>query len=133
MNPTLVLVICIVPAALYVLWPLFVSDSQEAMAETRPDPIAELEQAKNTAYAAIKEAEFDRRTGKLDDEDYESLVRRYKDQALQAIAALDARRLRRDPPPVATFAQEIRFCPGCGTKSVPAAKFCGGCGAALAA
>lgn len=129
MNPTIVLILCILPAALFVLWPLFAGDEAPAEQGEDIDPLAELEQAKNNAYAAIKEAEFDRRTGKLDDADYESLVRRYKDQALHAIAALEAHRGKA----AAASPQAIRFCPQCGTKTVPAANFCAGCGTPLAA
>ncbi len=134
MNPTLILVICIVPAALFVLWPLFTSEAQDPMEAIEEDPLAVLEGAKNNAYAAIKEAEFDRRTGKLSEEDYESLVRRYKDQALEAIAALDH---QQPAAPAASAAavdvDQIRFCPACGTKKAPGANYCGGCGTALRA
>jgi len=132
MNPTLVLVLGLLPAALFVLWPLFVADTSDPMAATVEDPEALLERAKSDAYSAIKEAEFDRRTGKLSDEDYESLVRRFKDQALRAISELDARRPSQ-PRPSSAGPGVVRFCPTCGTKAVPGGNFCAGCGASTTA
>jgi hypothetical protein len=131
MNPTLVLVLGIVPAAIYVLWPLFAADNTDPMAATEENPVAVLDRAKNDAYAAIKEAEFDRRTGKLSDEDYEAQVQRFKAQALHAISALDDRRRSVSRPP-SHAAEKIRFCPACGTKAVAGGSFCSGCGRSLA-
>lgn len=139
MNPTVVLILLIVPAALYVLWPLFTTGAaDESFEPVSEDPTAAFERAKGEAYAAIKEAEFDRRTGKLSDEDYESLVGHLKEQALAAIAAIDEQ--RQVPPRAGTVtplhgrgaSPEIRFCPQCGTRAVPGGRFCGGCGHSLA-
>ena len=44
---------------------------------------------KQQAYAALKEAEFDRQMGKHTDEDYRLLREKYEDRALEAMAALD--------------------------------------------
>jgi hypothetical protein len=45
---------------------------------------------KDMALAALKEIEFDRATGKLDDADYESMKSRYTAEALEAIRDADA-------------------------------------------
>jgi hypothetical protein len=47
------------------------------------------ERQKKEAYAAIKEAEFDRQTGKLTQEDYDFLREKYEARALEAMAQLD--------------------------------------------
>lgn len=47
------------------------------------------ERQKKEAYAAIKEAEFDRQTGKLTEEDYEFLRERYEARALEALTQLN--------------------------------------------
>jgi hypothetical protein len=47
------------------------------------------EKQKTDAYAAIKEAEFDRQMGKLTDEDYRLLREKYEARALEALAQLD--------------------------------------------
>ena len=45
---------------------------------------------KDLALAALKEIEFDRATGKLDDADYEKMKARYTAEALEAIRDVDA-------------------------------------------
>ena len=131
MNATVLLVSMLVPLAVFVMWPLFTADPEDSLAAPEEDPTASLELRKNNAYAALKEAEFDRRTGKLSDEDYDKVVGRYKNQALEAIAALDARQGAAAPP--ATTSGKARFCAHCGTAIAGGSKFCAGCGAKLAA
>ena len=77
-----------VAALAFVGWPLFRARVGAAPAPTA-DNISPLERQKLDAYAAIKEAEFDKRMGKLSDEDFASLTQRYRQQALAAIAALE--------------------------------------------
>ncbi len=48
------------------------------------------EHRKDLALAALKEIEFDRATGKLDDADYERMKTSYTAEALEAIRAVDA-------------------------------------------
>ncbi len=55
--------------------------------EPEDDPV---EQRKELALAALKEIEFDRATGKLDDADYERMKAKYTAEALEAIRAVDA-------------------------------------------
>jgi hypothetical protein len=133
MNSTLILVVCLLPAAVFVLWPLFSNDSEEVEPPPQPDSSSSLEERKKAAYAALKEAEFDRRTGKLSEEDYDKLVARYKSQALEAIAALDRRQGGAVSAPAADATPQVRFCAQCGTKIPSGAKFCAGCGSKLAA
>jgi zinc-ribbon domain len=116
----------------FVGWPLF--RARLGGPDVLDDSISPLERQKREAYAAIKEAEFDRRMGKLSDEDFGDLTGRYRQQALEAIAALDqvrrahagtaARRPRR-------AAVRFAFCPSCGTRLVARANFCSACGRAL--
>lgn len=67
--------------------------SQYAGADTlQPEldsPFTPWERQKREAYAAIKEAEFDRQTGKLSEEDYTILRHKYEARALEALAKLD--------------------------------------------
>ncbi|MHB8641504.1 MAG: hypothetical protein ACYDA3_01245 [Gaiellaceae bacterium] len=44
---------------------------------------------RDRALAALKELEFDHRTGKLSDEDYRQLVSGYRQRAAAALRALD--------------------------------------------
>ena len=55
------------------------------------EEILELIEERDRALAALKELEFDHRTGKVDDEDYRETVGPLRRQAAEALQALDAR------------------------------------------
>jgi hypothetical protein len=85
------------------------------------------EREKTIALLAIKEAEFDYATGKLSDDDYDSLKTGYEKRALDAMGKLE-----RPPAPGPDKPTSARasFCPRCGQQFAGADKFCSGCGAA---
>jgi rRNA maturation endonuclease Nob1 len=111
----------------FVGWPLFRATTAQTDAE--PESLSPLERQKLDAYAAIKEAEFDLRLGKLSPEDFAELTARYRQQALAAIAALEkaTRRERAKGKRPARFA----YCPACGRPLPGRANFCGNCGQPL--
>ncbi|MFQ5689962.1 MAG: zinc-ribbon domain-containing protein [Gemmatimonadota bacterium] len=89
------------------------------------------------ALEALREIEFEHRTGKLADEDYRQLRRRYGEQALRARAAREVE----DPATEAvdTTAREavddvagpqVAFCAECGRPLEIEDRFCSRCGAA---
>jgi len=51
---------------------------------------ADLEAAREAKYAEIRDAEMDRRTGKLSDADHRALDRQLRAQAIEILRALDA-------------------------------------------
>ncbi len=51
----------------------------------------ELAEARDRALAALKELEFDHRTGKVSDEDYRALVGPLRREAAEALRALEPR------------------------------------------
>jgi hypothetical protein len=114
-------------ALLFVGWPLF---RARLGADREPDAVPPLERQKLDAYAAIKEAEFDRRMGKLSDEDFTALTQRYRQQALAAIGALEQAR-RAETSRHGRAPSRMAFCPSCGDKLAARANFCGNCGRAL--
>jgi hypothetical protein len=115
-------------ALVFVGWPLVRSAAGGEAAE--PESLSPLERQKLEAYAAIKEAEFDRRMGKLSDEDYAAITHRYRQQALAAIAALE--RVRADAAPRrGRTVVRMAFCPSCGGRLPNQANFCSHCGRAL--
>lgn len=65
-------------------------DREESLAKPE-DEATRWEKQKADAYAAVKEAEFDRQMGKLTDEDYQVLREKYEGRALEALARLDQR------------------------------------------
>lgn len=75
--------------ALFVAHPLRrgVSERAQLLEEGRR---ADLEEAKITKYREIRDAEMDRRTGKLSDEDWRELDRRLRAEAIALLHELDA-------------------------------------------
>lgn len=59
-----------------------------------PDAVAELEAARDAKYREIRDAELDRRTGKLSEEDYETVDRSLRAEAVEILKALDEERER---------------------------------------
>ena len=59
-----------------------------------PDAVAELEAARDAKYREIRDAELDRRTGKLSDDDYEAIDRSLRAEAVEIMNALDEARER---------------------------------------
>jgi hypothetical protein len=115
---------------------------------------------KDLALAALKEIEFDRATGKLDDADYASMKARYTAEALEAIRDADAAEAPREPAlaraPVAAgvgagadgaaaqadplealvaarrqASKGRKFCTECGAELEGTGKFCVECGAGM--
>jgi hypothetical protein len=62
------------------------------------DAVAELEAARDAKYREILDAELDRRTGKLSDEDYEAIDRSLRGEAVEILNALDDARERLPSP-----------------------------------
>jgi hypothetical protein len=58
-----------------------------------------LMEARDRALAALKELEFDHRTGKVDDADYRALVGPLRRAAAEALQALQRRSEQAAPPP----------------------------------
>ena len=128
-------VLLIAVAAAFVAAPFFTAGTEaERTVPISPGPTDRqaLERQKLDAYAAIKEAEFDYRTGKLSDDDFAATRNRYSARALEAIAALEAPSAA-SPRPAAAGRRPARiaFCPNCGHTVPPRANFCPGCGCSL--
>ena len=54
-----------------------------------PAAVAELEAARDAKYREIRDAELDRRTGKLSRDDYEAVDRALRAEAVKILKALD--------------------------------------------
>jgi hypothetical protein len=63
-----------------------------------PDAVAELEAARDAKYREIRDAELDRRTGKLSESDYEAIDRSLRSEAVEILNALDEARERLPSP-----------------------------------
>jgi hypothetical protein len=82
--------VLIVAASLFVAAPLFRAWVAAPPDEQRSER-ERWERQKRQALAAIKEAELDHRMGKLSDEDLAAMRARFEAEALEAMAALEAR------------------------------------------
>jgi hypothetical protein len=98
-----------VTSLLYVLYPLFRAGPATPARRTK----VSLAQS-SVAVDALRELEFDRQTGKISPDDYESLKMRYTEQALAVMRAGNA-----------------RLCETCGPRSEADAAYCSNCGSAL--
>ncbi len=147
MITTIVGLVLVLAAAFYVAWPLLsgapaAADTGVATDDAPSDP----EHEKDLALRAIREADFDHRTGKLSDEDYASLRDELEGRALNAMAEIDAANALHavptstsaTPPAASTStaraaAEPGGFCPACGVRFARDARFCPGCGKKLPA
>ena len=84
----LLTVLCV----LFVARPLLRSGRDEAPAVSGPaeDARVRLHERRDRALAALKELEFDHRTGKVSDEDYGALVGPLRREAAEALKALES-------------------------------------------
>ena len=122
-------ILMMVLAAAFVAAPFFTAAGAVSL-----DSVAsrgQLQRQKHEAYAAIKEAEFDYRMGKLSDADFAVLREKYTAQAVEAIAALEAQSTQRPQRSASKPPTRIAYCPACGHQVPPRANFCAACGGAL--
>ena len=64
--------------------------AQRSAGRAQPDPVAELEAARDAKYREIRDAELDLRTGKLSRADYESIDGTLRAEALEILNRLQA-------------------------------------------
>ena len=89
-----------VAAVVFVARPLLREGPEETLEAPEPRRL-ELAEERDRALAALKELEFDHRTGKVSDDDYRSMVGELRRAAADALRALDSGTPRsdvRDPP-----------------------------------
>jgi len=84
--PLLIAVLLGLSGLLVVIYPLLGLDRESADALAR-GPLGEVAEGERSARDALREVEFDRRLGNLDDEDYQALRARYEERALVALKA----------------------------------------------
>ncbi len=75
----------------FVSRPLWRSERQPAQ---EPNEVAELEAARDAKYREIRDAELDRRTGKLSHEDFEAVDGALRAEAIEILRELDRAKAR---------------------------------------
>jgi len=84
-----------VAAVVFVARPLLREGPEEPLEAPEPRRL-ELAEQRDRALAALRELEFDHRTGKVSDEDYRSMVGELRRAAADALRALDSGTPRTD-------------------------------------
>ncbi len=133
---------------LFVMMPVLRGDW--ATLESPEDEVTEVDARKQAALRGLRDAEYDFRSGKIDQADYQVLKSDLARQALEAMeeesgpgpavdeatphASSDAEvdRLEAEIARVRKGLAEGRTCPGCGHLNVEKSRFCAGCGGPLA-
>jgi len=138
---TTVIAAGIAAAILYqVVLPLVAPDRLVARARQQATGRARLEREKMLVLRSIKELEFDRAMGKVDDRDFEEMDARLRLRAAGLLRQLDAGQdvrawiaaeLGRRLDAARLEAAASPECPSCGTANESDARFCKQCGARL--
>jgi hypothetical protein len=90
-----------------------------------PGGVLDADARKRVALAALKEIEYDRIGGKLDEEDYAAL---HAQLEREAVAALDAAEAAHDG---GADGAAFRITHSCGFVNPPGSRYCSGCGRRL--
>jgi hypothetical protein len=139
---------------LFVMLPVLRGDW--ASMERSDDEITDVDARKQAALRGLRDAEYDYRSGKLDQAGYQILKSDLARQALEAMqeegaagnaandgapAVAGAKPAKSSPDPVESLEAEIarvrkgigqgRTCAGCGHLNVKKSRFCTGCGVSL--
>jgi len=117
-------VVLIVLVAAFIILP-FLRQAEDRQADARPSGDELWTREKAVAVLAITEADFDRATGKLSDDDYRTLRSDYEGRALHAMDEIE----KLVPTAVAVGAVgAVRYCAACGAPFAEPDAFCGACG-----
>lgn len=95
-----------------------------------PGGVIDAEARKRVALTALKEIEYDRIGGKLDEADYQRLRAQLEREAILALDAAD-RATGADDGAEPAAAESFTVTHSCGFANPPASRFCAGCGARL--
>jgi len=147
---TLIGVVLALLAVGFISYPLLREQLGDEETLDLPEDLEDLLRRKESTYSALKELEFDFKTGKLSEGDFRELDSRYRADALEILAAIDARdegmRDTSDPrtskaqrtrsragtvesaPAVAAPTLDPFTCAACGRVNPEGARFCAGCG-----
>lgn len=131
MMGALVLVLAVVG---FIIQPVL--QGRWASLDQQDDEMTEAEARRRVSLLALRDAEYDYETGKLDEADYKAMKRQLSAEALAALKALE----ESDEPDVleaeiAAVRNELAGvgrCPACRHRNPVGSRFCGACGTTLA-
>jgi len=122
-------------ALAFVAYPLLKPELAESAGKAfTENELSDLLYKKDAVYTAIKDLEFDRSTGKIDDADYEEMKAGFEMEALAVLKQID----NAGKEPSAESGQDKKrkgeeglFCVKCGAKVKADYAFCNKCGAKI--
>lgn len=109
-------------------YPVLKKGSVAAEGPDEGDERHKLLSAKEAAFVAIKDLDYDYRTGKIDEEDYRELKAKYESEAAATLRRLDGVAAGEPARKAAKSGSAGRFCTACGAKADAADHFCRSCG-----
>lgn len=121
---------------LFIAYPLLNRRAaQIAGADVEESELTDLLYRKEAAYIALKDLEFDHKTGKIDEADYLEMKSRFEAEAVALLGKIDEMKsgvsARIAQTGATPRAGDERFCVKCGAKIGAEFNFCGKCGAAV--
>lgn len=135
MSVVLATVLLTVAVIVFVMYPIVTN--RAAPVSSDDHETSESEAKRRVALLALRDVEYDREMGKLDEEDYRSLRREISAEALAAIEAVERSR----EPVMDPVEEEIAraraglergtACASCGHVNAEGSRFCSSCGASL--
>ncbi|VAX14901.1 hypothetical protein MNBD_NITROSPINAE04-1365 [hydrothermal vent metagenome] len=142
---TLIELLLLVGTLLVVSFPLWDKRFAEDIVELKESELSDLLYRKDASFIALKDLEFDHKTGKIDDVDYDEMKARFEGEALdtikriddyqhgsEAVGTVDQKVKTSAKPLIANKSKtDIGYCVSCGAKVKESHKFCYSCGASL--
>lgn len=127
-------------AGLYIFEPFIRRGTVSLRDDYAETPLQGLLSQKDTIYSALKDLEFDYQTGKLSDDDYEELRKKFTAEASTVLEEIDSMRSsknggskagKKSQKTASATAVKERTCDKCGFAHEEDDKFCQSCGADL--
>ena len=148
----IIIVFLVLASAYWIIKPLLSSEQlQDSFSPTLEEQLNQITLKKESAYATIKELEFDLSMGKLSEEDFEAMKKQYTLDALKYMEEIDQlqasnnmeekpsgegleeeqKNEKTTPDEAPSASQDGLFCTQCGEKASKEDHFCSSCGANL--
>ncbi|MDH5637857.1 MAG: zinc ribbon domain-containing protein [Nitrospinota bacterium] len=112
-----------------VAFPLLGASAYQSAPELMENELSDLLYRKEAAYTALKDLEFDMRTGKIGQEDYDGMKRSLEAEAISLLGVIDSTAKGKAPTSgeSKTEKKKGKFCPECGSRVEKTHKFCPEC------
>ncbi|MDH5508923.1 MAG: zinc ribbon domain-containing protein [Nitrospinota bacterium] len=112
-----------------VAFPLLGNVAGQSAPELMENELSDLLYRKEAAYTALKDLDFDMRTGKIGQEDYDGMKRSLEAEAISLLGIIDSIAKGKATTAVdgKTDRKRGKFCPECGARVEKTHKFCPEC------